>query len=388
VNQNMQSIKTSYIQKEPVFSRKATSNGVKDKISVIIMLIITLIFLKNIVFNLLTYQYIKNPELIPQKLKIQETNEISAKRIINGLEFPKEEGYHKDALVEWWYFSSQLQDSQNPKNLFGATVVFVKNKNNFDSHLIVVDISEQKRYSGRTRTPQNTVSCSKLLLKSGENYWIETELFNYKLHYNYQNVELDLILESLKNPVIIEDKILLKELLEEQDVWGLHLNQTRIKARGNLALENKKYDVIGTGWIYHRTFPRSFPEEIFGWKWWTVQLDNNVELMSRYAFCSQSVFSDLFIFEENSSGLNMERLDKTQYSLKELSYWEDFITPRFWLLEIPAKNVNLKISSLMQDQSLSEVMYEGICEVEGVYQGLEVRGQAHFEKKNRVKLGL
>jgi len=37
---------------------------------------------------------------------------------------------------------------------------------------------------------------------------------------------------------------------------------------------------------------------------------------------------------------------------------------------------------------LSEVMYEGICEVEGVYQGLEVRGQAHFEKKNRVKLGL
>ena len=121
------------------------------------------------------------------------------------------------------------------------------------------------------------------------------------------------------------------------------------------------------------------------WKWLIVQLDNNTELLFRHVLYNDFTFSDLFIFDENASGTNIERLVRGQYYLKTLDDWTDPATsqtyPIAWLLEIPPKNISLKINSLMENQTLSPILYEGTCQVDGFYNDISIGGRAQFENK-------
>ena len=321
-------------------------------------------------------------------LETREPDSFMPSTFINGLEFPKEEGYHEDAVVEWWYFAAHLQDVKDPNKLFGATVIFSKDSNHLVSYLIVADIANQKKYTGSDFNSFPVLSTEKLSIKSGENYWITTSPFEYELYYSHQDVVLDLNLKSLKKPMIIEDDIFLGEIVtrsESGGVLGAYWNQTRIDVWGSLTAENKTYNIIGEGWTYRRTFYQSLPLADLGWRWWIVQLDNNTELLFRDISHKESTLSDLFIFDEEAFGTNVERLEQDQYSLKTLKSWTDPRTgqtfPVAWLLEIPGKDVSLEITSLMDDQLLNKTMYEGTCRVEGFYGDVEVRGRAQFEEK-------
>jgi len=332
--------------------------------------IITIFLVSSI--SLIIFEYKTNLSQI-----LTENQEFS-KLTIDSIEFPKDEGVHQDMVQEWWYFKAHLKDRFNPQTTFGTTVIFFKNGM---SYLVVVDVKNQKKYSSVVKNSFDVLSQNKLSLKNGENYWIETDLFEYRLRYYYQGIGLDFILKSLKNPMIVSS--------EPKSLRGLYLVQPRIDVQGELNLEDKKYEVNGWGWIDHQAFTVSVPELILGWKWWAVQLNNNTELMFDDILFAKEKRSDLkqhplLIFDKDSSGFDIEKIDRDQYILKELDYWEDPRTntryPISWSLEIPVKNISLEINSVLKDQIIEGTsIYEGTCRVDGIYEGLEVEGWAQFE---------
>ncbi len=287
-------------------------------------------------------------------------------------------------LMEWWYFEAHLKDRIDPQNTFGAALIFFKDGGSF---LIIADIKNQKKYSTIARNPFEILSSDRLALKSGDNYYMETDLFKYKLSYHYKNFGLDFFLKALKNPMILSNG--------SKSSWGsiYYRVQPRVDVSGELTLEDKKYDVNGSGWMEHAYSATLISEAICGWRWWAVHLDNNVEIMfNELAFVDEQE-SDLkqdplFIFDKNSSGFNFEKISRDQYILKESNYWKDPQTnityPISWSLEVPARNVNLEINSVLKDQVIEGTStYEGVCRATGIYGGEAIEGWVQFDAVSR-----
>lgn len=126
--------------------------------------IILAVFVISIIIAGFIFGYRKN-EKNPQKI------------IINGWEFPKEEGEHSNLKSEWWYFAGHLEEEGNPENKFGITLIFHKNPPHVKVNL--VDGTQQKNFSSVINISNyDILSKEGLTIKKGENYWIEENLFN------------------------------------------------------------------------------------------------------------------------------------------------------------------------------------------------------------------
>jgi len=300
------------------------------------------------------------------------------------IKFPEDEGAHQWTDSEWWYFKTHLSDKLNPENIFGATMVFFKPGL---LYLIVADIKNQKKYSAVSRKPFEILSSDKLSLKIGNNYWTETDLFKYKINYEDEDIGLNFILEAIKKPMIVSD--------DPKSLIGIYLIQPRINVSGDLSLEGKKYEVDGLGWIDHQISPGLNSESILEWKWWAVQLNNDIDLtFSDILFAKEGEAGfeqyPLVVFNKNSSGFNFEKVPREKYTLEELNYWENPLSgiryPISWLLEIPAKNITLEINSVLKDQVINGIsVYEGACRVNGIYGNVKVGGWAQFENVFHAK---
>jgi len=138
------------------------------------------------------------------------------------------------------------------------------------------------------------------------------------------------------------------------------------------------------GWIDHQGFKTVLPWK--SWRWYALQLDNNVEMAFVTDFTSQtgnfSKKNNLSIFKETAL---KETVDSQKYSIKDLEYWQDPKTkvqyPIKWQLEIPERNINLTATSIIPNQVIDGTngFYEGTCQVIGTFEGQSVMGRAQFE---------
>ena len=53
----------------------------------------------------------------------------------------------------------------------------------------------------------------------------------------------------------------------------------RLQASGSLSVDGVKSEVKGTAWMDHEWFTHQLEPGQVGWDWFSVQLDNNTELM-------------------------------------------------------------------------------------------------------------
>ncbi len=301
----------------------------------------------------------------------RKTEETPQKIIINGWEFPKEEGEHQNLQNEWWYFAGHLEEEGKPENKFGVTLIFPKNP----SHVVVnlVDGIQQKKFSSLIRIDQyDLLSEAKLAIKKNENYWLEEELFKYRIHFQFDNNEINLSLESLKPP-----------LLRYNIANAFYYQQTRIKVIGQLSISGKEYNVNGWGWIDHQGFNQFPLISLPGWQWYAIQLDNNTEIVSTSFDPQLGILKKpaLFLYKDTQP----ELIESDSYSIDDIDYWVDPETsykyPIRFRLKIPAKNINLEITVIANNQVIRETqgLYEGSCQVTGLFDGRTVTGRAQLE---------
>lgn len=349
----------------------------KNIIFLVMMSVLTFLILKNFHFNLNSAAFEK---LIPSFSQTDKFSDFSYEAVnqkteaISPLNFPQDEGAHPNLSTEWWYFAGHFEDEENPAHQFSLTLKFDKNPPRLAFNLS--DGKEQENFSGLINFEHyDILAADKLDLKKGDILWTQTGDFKYQLHFKFEDKQVDLDLDSLKNPFLFST------------IEGLfYYIQPRLEAAGELTIKDKHYKIKGQGWIDHEGFKEtaSFPWK--SWRWHALQLDNKVEMVfsSDYTSDSGKFFekSELSIF--NSQG-GKEIIKPEDYQITNLKYWQDSRTgikyPVQWRLEIPARQVDLVASAIVANQLMGEPIsyYNGSCQVAGIFGGEKVSGRAQFE---------
>src|SRR6185369_2848927 len=58
-----------------------------------------------------------------------------------------------------------------------------------------------------------------------------------------------------------------------------YFSETRLAASGSLTFEAKQYSATGLAWMDHEFFTHQLEENQVGWDWFSIQLNDNSELM-------------------------------------------------------------------------------------------------------------
>ena len=346
----------------------------KEIAGLVILFILAAVILKNLYFNFMTFDrlaYLDEKSPVQQTIPTPDSNNqnLDSK---NAIYFPQDEGEHQNLQTEWWYLAAHLEDERDSANKFGATLIFGKNPPQIKFNLI--DGVNQKNFSSVINLDgYDLLGKDKLAIKKDDIYWLESGVFKYQIHYKSENIEINLDLASLKNPFLFSN-----------NSEAFYYEQTNVKVSGSLFLSDKHYEIKGVGWIDHQGFKAALPWK--SWRWYALQLDNNVEMAFVTDFTSQignfSKKNNLSIFKETAL---REIVDSQKYSIKDLEYWQDPKTkvqsPIKWQLEIPERNINLTATSIIPNQVIEGAngFYEGTCQVEGIFEGHSVMGRAQFE---------
>jgi predicted secreted hydrolase len=122
-----------------------------------------------------------------------------------------------------------------------------------------------------------------------------------------------------------------------------------------------------------------------GWDWFSIQLDNQVELMLFYlrrADGSVDPYSSgTLIFPDGST----QTLDREDFSITVTDDWHSphsgATYPAGWQVSIPEQAIELTITPYLADQELqvSFIYWEGAVQVSGTMNGQMVRGNGYVE---------
>src|SRR5258705_5498341 len=112
-----------------------------------------------------------------------------------------------------------------------------------------------------------------------------------------------------------------------------------MQTEGELIIDGKTATVRGVSWMDHEFGSNQLGEDQVGWDWFSVQLDNNTELMlfelRRKDGSIDPFSSGTFIDAEGKA----HHLRKSDFTLQALSKWGKY--PVEWRLEVPSLKIGL-----------------------------------------------
>jgi predicted secreted hydrolase len=158
---------------------------------------------------------------------------------------------------------------------------------------------------------------------------------------------------------------------------------------GDLIWNGETEHFTGTAWM-DREFGTWAPtENQKGWDWFSIQLDNQCELMCYQLRDSQnriSPFSSGTFVNENGG---FEPLSCEDFSIEPTGYWKsphtNAVYPSGWRIKVPKMSLDLTVTPVLHDQELDTrgttmiVYWEGACRVSGKAAHSDVQGRAYVE---------
>ncbi|MDD3487363.1 MAG: lipocalin family protein [Candidatus Moranbacteria bacterium] len=324
------------------------------------------------------------------------------------IQFPEDESAH-DAIIEWWYFNGHLKDEKGNEYsymdcLFKTDVKKVKIpflskiplKTSYFSHSLVSDL-KNKKFHHRI-TPFSIISddsFSKNLLyvnyvnpeiRNGYSNCVIEKINESK--YILKNEDIDLTLISAKTPLLEGGKGFCK--LNSKATYYYSL--TNLVTEGRIKIENKWIGVSGKSWMDHQWADVSYTKN--RWDWFSVQLDNNTEMVCfMYDDGQKKTYLASISYPDNKQEhfekVKIVPLPREWVSLKSKAKY-----PLLWKIKIPEKDIYLILSAKIENQEMlfgSINYWEGPLSVKGVFGDQEVNGVGFMElvgyssKYNNVK---
>lgn len=319
--------------------------------------------------------------------------------------FPSDNGAHPTFRTEWWYFTGNLTTKEGKR--FGYQFTIFRNalfplKNDTTSewrtnqiymaHFTLTDIDNNKFYSFErfSRDGNKLAGAEANPFKVWLEDWVvvETEKGNYefpivRLSAKEKDISVDFNLELLKAIVLQGENGLSKK---NKDVGNAsyYYSATKIKTAGKLIVEGKEYDVEGFSWLDREWSTSALSKNQKGWDWFSLQLDNNVELMyyqmrNKDGSIDASSKGTIVLSDGKKENLKTENV-----ILKPTGEWKNKdgkVYPSGWTLSIPSHKIDLKITPTVKNQELNvSVRYwEGSVFIDGTYDSKKVAGRGYAE---------
>jgi len=314
--------------------------------------------------------------------------------------FPRDHGTHDEYKTEWWYYTGHL-DAEGGKR-YGFELTFFRvgivppgdAKTQWDlrnlslAHFAITDVgSNQFRYYEKlNRTSPFSAGAAAGRLDVFNEGWraIAQADGSWRITAYAGKDAIDLVMTSRKAPAI--HGVNGVSVKAEGTGYASHYySMTRLEVRGKI----NGATCHGQAWMDHEFGSSALRESQQGWDWFSVQLDNDAELMlyqiRRKDGTPDAPSSGSLISSEG----NVIHLRREQMVITPLGTWRSKKTgatyPMSWRVAIPSFGISLVLQPVMKDQELvtrssTQVTYwEGAVDVSGTFSNVAVNGRGYVE---------
>ncbi|MBX2860199.1 MAG: hypothetical protein KTR14_03125 [Vampirovibrio sp.] len=323
-------------------------------------------------------------------------------------QFPKDHASHNNFKTEWWYYTGHLKTDAG-KN-YGYELTFfrsnpgIKNlptktnwalNNIYFAHFAVSDESGKKFFHTQKLGRGHSKMDAGLFGAETDKYHVWTQNWQATLDKDTHHlaaatpefgINLDL---TPAKPLVIHGKNGVSQKASCKGCASHYYSYSRLNTHGTLHINGKSHPVTGQSWMDHEFGSNQLTDEQTGWDWFSIQLDNNMELML-YILRQKDGGAD-----PNSGGTLINANGKsryvplTEFNVIPIDEWKSPRSggtyPMGWKINLPEENINLTITPAFPNQELHTQIpngityWEGACRVTGTVQGKKITGQAYVE---------
>lgn len=358
-----------------------------------------------------------NIKPVPAETKVSAALSKSSSGYSKALEprefkFPRDHLAHDDFKTEWWYFTGNL-DSENGDHYGYQLTIFRNaispettktNKNSkwnskqiYMGHLAITDVKNKKFYSFE-RFDRNALGLAGTKEKAPETIFLNDwnisfeessskpiiNIYARELDESGEEVSLKLKLKATK-PIVLQGDKGLSQKSSGLGNASYYYSSTQMESSGFIKTQSKLKKVTGLSWMDREWSTSSLAEDQAGWDWFSLQLDDNHELMY-YQLRNKD---DSIDSHSKGSWILANSQNKTfssdEIELKVLEYWTSTDSkikyPSSWELNIPKFNLKFKVKPYInnQEHNFTFKYWEGAVKVSGTRNGKSVSGQGYVE---------
>jgi predicted secreted hydrolase len=317
--------------------------------------------------------------------------------------FPRDHGAHPEYRTEWWYYTGHLRTESGRRYGFEVTFFRVGVEAGQGSgapaspwdlraimpaHFAVTDVQAKdfRYYEKLNRASVFTAEAAQGKLDVFNEGWSATTNADgsWRLVARQGKDSLDVVLRARKAPAVHgENGVSVKAPVA--GYASHYYSMTRLEASGTINGQR----ATGQAWMDHEFGSAVLRENQRGWDWFSIQLDNEAELMLyviRRNDGTPDVTSSGSLITDDGRVIHLRR---DQMRITPLARWKSpksgATYPMGWRVELPTFNVALTMQPLMRHQELitlgsTNITYwEGACDVSGTFGGTPVRGEGYVE---------
>ena len=318
--------------------------------------------------------------------------------------FPQDHAAHPDFRTEWWYYTGHLRTTKGRS--FGFQLTFFRHalrpptaqtKSKWALHtLYFVHFAITDEDGDRYRF-QEKVSRGALNMAGADpvayHVWIEDwearlQDNTHRLKAGKEDMGIDLILAPTKEAVV-HGKNGVSQKAVGEGYASHYYSLTRMRVTGLLNWEGRTHEVTGLAWMDHEFGSNQLRDYQVGWDWFSVQLDNQTELMiyiirHRNGQADPASSGTLILPDGRS-----EHVPLGGFEVEALGSWRSkksgTVYPSGWRLKVPRRQLELELIPTVKGQELTTrkstlVNYwEGSVGVRGAFEGKGVRGRGYVE---------
>jgi len=322
--------------------------------------------------------------------------------------FPHDHGSHDEFRTEWWYYTGHLSTDSGRR--FGYQLTFFRTgldqqqvranpsrwaiRHLYLAHLALSDLDKRRfRYAEKA----SRAGLGKAGAEAGRlRVWIDRWLTEatsaqrnaHHLKASAEDFSIDLTLAPEKPPVVHGERGVSRKG-DAPEQASHYYSLTRLGTTGTLSIHGEPQTVTGLSWMDHEFGSADLAEDLVGWDWFSLQLDNRHELMfyrlRRADGTADPASSGTLVFPDGRS----HHLSAIDLQVEVMNHWTSQASgaryPSRWRIAAPTLGLSLDLTPRLSDQELltsrsTQVTYwEGAVDASGVFRGTAVAGQGYVE---------
>ena len=327
------------------------------------------------------------------------------------LVFPEDHGPHPGYRSEWWYYTGNIRSASGQRFGYQVTVFRYqtgpsdeaqrwpdpasawRTQQIFIAHAAVSDLDKRDHH-------QTEVAARDALAMAGAAYQKQQTIIfvgknvitigtkQHRLQATAPDFRIDLLLEPQKT-LVLHGKQGYSRKGRSPAKASCYYSYTRMLTQGTVVISGQSMSVTGLSWMDHEFSTAPLEDDLEGWDWFSLQLDNNTELMlyflrhtdGRYSLASSGTFVDAA-----GNGTTLTRAD---IDIEGLETWQSPAShgqyPNVWQVNISKLALHLKIEAQMANQEMRTeettgvVYWEGSVKARGALDGQSISGEGYAE---------